>query len=236
MKIHTKVIYEWSEASKQYVKVLDDWYSYLGAVELACGASQQQQNIGQQQSNFYNQMTAQATQVFGNSSQVFSSLMNTFSPIVAAGPSQQGFSPQELSNLNSQAITQTGQAYQHDKAAVGNAEAATGGGNVALPSGAQIGTNLGLAESAANQTSGELSQITQANYATGRQNYENAVTGMEQAPNVFGAATNAASAATGAGEAASNTANQIAQENNSWVNATIGALGSVAGAAAEGYA
>ena len=37
--------------------------------------------------------------------------------------------------MNSQAITGVGQAYKNAKAAVGNQEAAVGGGNVTLPSG-----------------------------------------------------------------------------------------------------
>ena len=125
----------------------------------------------------YTQMTQQAQEVFGNSSQVFNQLLSTFAPIVAAGPSQQGFSQQELANLNSQAITGVGQNYKNAKEAVGEAEAAQGGGNLALPSGAEVGTDLSLASSAANQTSAEESQITAANYQTGRSKLRECCTG-----------------------------------------------------------
>jgi hypothetical protein len=171
--------------------------------------------------------------VFGNSSTVFSSLMKTFAPIVQAGPDQQGFSPTLNANLNSQAITQTAQGYKNAKAAVGNEEAAIGGGNTSLPNGATIGADVNLASSAANQTSSELSQITQANYAQGNKNYTSAVGGEEALPGVFTPASGAAGEATGAGEAAGSMANQISSENSSWVGAVTGALGSAAGAAAK---
>ena len=234
-RIHTRTVWQWSDERKQYVKVIDEFYNYKGPVALTCGASAQQTQVEAAQQSFYTQLQSQATAEFGAASGVFQGLMATFAPIVAAGPSQQGFSQQENANLNSQAITQVGQNYANAKAAVGNAEAAEGGGNMSLPSGAAIGTNLGLAESAANQTSSEESQITQANYAQGNKNYEEAVAGEENATNVFSSSTSAANAATEGGNAASNTANQIAQENNSWVNAAIGALGGIAGSAVGGW-
>src|SRR5208283_5298206 len=199
-----------------------------------CGSTGAQNQIQSSQIAFMNQAAAQASAIFGQDSTVFNDLLATFAPTVAAGPNQQGFSAQEESNLNSQAITETGQAYKNAKQALGENQSASGGGNVALPGGASIGENLGLAESAANQTSSELSQITEANYATGRQNYDFAVQGLMAAPGVFGSSTNATNALTGSRSSAANTANQIAQQNNSWVSAVTGALGNVAGVAVKG--
>lgn len=232
MRIYTKITY--SLQNDEYVLDNAEYFEYNGLVELVCGASAAQNSIEASQQNFYNQLTSQASTVFGAASSVFNSLVNTFSPTVQAGPNQQGFSQQELSALNSQAITNVGQGYKNAKAATGNAEAAVGGGNVYLPSGAQIGENTELAEGAANQTASELNQITQQNYAVGRQNYAQAVAGLANAPGVFNAADNAAGTATGAGSAASSTANQIAQENNSWMSAVSGALGGALGAATGG--
>lgn len=199
-----------------------------------CGASSQQNQIEQQQQSFANQVQTQATQIFGNQSAIYQDLVNTFAPTVAAGPSQQGFSAAELANLNSQAITQTGQSYKNARQALGDQQAAAGGGRAVLPGGAVVGQDLGLASNAANQTSSQLSQINQANYATGRQNYLNATAGLAGAGNVYGAAESANSGVVGATSAAGNTANQIAQENNSWVQAVTGALGGIGGAAVTG--
>ena len=65
--------------------------------------------------------------------------------------------------------------------------------------------------------------------ATALSNYNTAVAGLENAPNVFNASTSAENAATGAGTAAANTQNQISTQNNSWVQAVTGALGGIAG-------
>lgn len=234
MKIFTKIVLQMLDNPEEYAIIKKVGYEYKGPVALACGSTSQQNQIAQSQQNFMNQAQQQATSVFGSSSSVFNSLMSTFAPIVAAGPSQQGFSQQELANLNSQAITQTGQSYKNAKEALGEAESAQGGGTVALPSGANVGANLSLTENAANQTANELGQITQANYQQGQQNYQNAVQGELAAPGVFNPATSALNAGTSAGTAAANTANQIAQENNSWVSAVTGALGGIAGAAVGG--
>lgn len=199
-----------------------------------CGASDQQNQIEAQQQSFANQVQTQATQIFGNQSKIYQDLVNTFAPTVAAGPSQQGFSAQELANLNSQAITQTGQSYRNAKQALGDQQAAAGGGRAVLPGGATVGQDLGLASNAANQTAGELGQITENNYATGRQNYLAATQGLAGAGNVYGAAEAANSGTVNATGAAGATANQIATQNNSWVQAVTGALGGIGGAAVTG--
>jgi hypothetical protein len=228
---HTRTIFEWDEKRIKYVKVYDEGYEWDGPVDQACGSTPQQNQIEGAQQNFMTQAQSQASTVFGGASQAFNSLMSAFAPIVAAGPSQQGFSQQQLSNLNSQAITQTGISYKNAKEAVGEAQSSVGGGNVSLPSGTQTGEDLGLAESAANQTSSELGQITQANYEKGNANYNAAVSGELAAPGVFSASTGATGAATSAGSAAASTANQIASQNNSWVGAVTGLAGALGGAA-----
>jgi hypothetical protein len=229
-KIITKASGIWNGGS--YITTVTESFEYTGPIYKLCGATQQQTDIGNQQTAFYGTLQQQLATVFGNSSTVFNDLMNTYAPIVAAGPNQQGFSAAEDANLRSQAITGTGTAYEHDSQAVGENIAAQGGGNVpGLISGTNIGTNLSLAESAANQTSGELSQITEANYAQGRQNWLSATQGLAGAPSVFNPATGVASATNTAGENAANTANQIAQQNNSWINAVAGLGGAIGGAA-----
>ena len=231
MKIYTKLVIDLNTN-----KVVEESsFEYEGPVALACGATPGQQQIAQSQTSGYNTLVNQAQSEFGNASGVFQDLVSSFAPIVAAGPNQQGFSPAEVSAMNSQAITNTGQAYRNEKAAVGNANSAVGGGNTGDTSGgATVGENLSLAENAGNQTASELNNITQQNYATGRQNYFNAASGLAGAPGVFGTANQAGQVATGAGEAAAGTQNQIASQNNSWVGAVTGALGNVAGIATAG--
>jgi hypothetical protein len=233
MFIYTKVVSEWN--GFRYVTKHIEGFEYQGPVERCCGATQGQNNALNQQTSLTQQMTQQGQQIFGNSSQVFNDLIGSLSPTVAAGPSQQGFSQAELSNLNSSAITQTGQSYQNEKSAVGNAMAASGGGTSALPSGATEGADFSLAENAGNQTASQLSQIKQADYQQGEQNYNTALSGMESATGVFNPATSAGSAASSAAENEATTANQIATQNNSWVQGVTGALGGIAAGGMNGY-
>lgn len=210
-------------------------FVYDGNVAECCGASSQQNQAQAAQAAAYTAMTQQAQQVFGASSQVFKQLQSTFAPTVAAGPSQQGFSAAEDANLRSQAITQSGIAARNAKQSVDQSIAAQGGGNnPALTSGTNTGIDLAVANAASQNTANQLGQITEANYATGRQNYDTAVAGLTGSTNVFNPASTAGNAATGAGEASASTANQIASQNNSWVQAVTGALGGIAGSVATG--
>jgi hypothetical protein len=201
-----------------------------------CGATNAQNEQEQATTQAYNTATAQAQQVFGASSTAFSDLMKSYAPIVAAGPSQQGFSQQELSSLNSSAITQTGIEAKNAKASLGNSEATaagTGGSGPVGPGGATIGANLGLVENAGNQTASELSQIQQKDYQQGATNYQNAVQGLAGATSVFNPSSSATGAATGAGESANTATQNVASAQQSGWQLAAGALGSIAGAAAR---
>jgi hypothetical protein len=233
MNINTLILGHWDGFS--YVVDHTEAHDHAEAIALCCGASSAQNQIQTAQTNAYTQMTQQASQVFGQDSAVFNDLMNSFAPIVAAGPSQQGFSAQQLASLNSQAITQTGINYNNAKQAVGEAESAQGGGNAPdVTGGAKIATDLGIATSAAQQTSSEENQIAQANWAQGNENYKAATSGLLNSTNAFNSATSANNATTGSGSAAANTANEIASQNNSWVQGVTGALGSIAGGVVSG--
>jgi hypothetical protein len=195
-----------------------------------CGATSAQKAQQSSTSSAYQTAVANAGQVFGASSSVFKDLMSSFAPTVAAGPSQNGFSGQTLSNLNSQAITQTGQELKNEKAAVGNQEAATSP-TADLPSGGSIGTATSLAENAGNQTASELSNIQLADEQQGNANYKTAVAGLAGAPQAFSPATGATEASTAAGNTAGNATNSVASANQSGWQLAAGALGGVAGAA-----
>lgn len=193
-----------------------------------CGATTAQKQIASSTSAAYNTAVQQASQIFGNAQGAFSTLMKSFAPVIAAGSGQYGFNAQENANLNSQTITNTGQQYKNAKQALGEAQATSNG---VAPGGANIAQNDSLAESAANQTSSELSGITQAGYAQGAANYNNAVSGALNATNVFNPANSATGAATGAGQSATTAINNVAQSAQSPWQLAAGVLGGVVGAA-----
>lgn len=194
-----------------------------------CGASSEQRNIEKSQAAFYDEMTTEYKSVFGKNQAILSALTKAFQPILEAGPNQKGFSDEEFKNLNSQAVTGTGQNYSKAAAALGAVQGAEGGGTAYIPSGAKHQQQAQLAESAASNESSIESNILAADYATGRENYyhaADALGGVAAGLNPTGYAN----AATGAGNAAANTANEITNASNSWMNLVAGGLGSVASA------
>ena len=229
--------------------VLDkEGFLYEGPIEMACGPSGGERTAAGQiastsaaQSAAYQQATQQASQVFGASSSVFNQLQSAFSPVLAAGSQQNGYSQGQLQNLQSQAITQSGQAYQNAAQAAGERSAASAGGTQFLPSGANAAVQGNIAAQGASQTAGELSQINTNNAAIGRQNWLSAAGVLSGAPSVFGAANSATGAATGAGQAAigggtanMNAQNQLQQQNNWWQPLVGQAVGGVLGGVTGG--
>lgn len=233
MKIYTRVVAKWD--GSRYVTTETEWHHHNGPVALCCGASNQQTQTYNQQAGLSQQMSSQAQGIFGNSSAVFNDLNSSLAPTVAAGPDQQGFSPTELAAQNASVINNGGVAARNAKSAVGDAMAAQNGGNTSgTTAGSTAGIDANVATQSAENTANQENQVQQLNYATGRQNYDTAVGALESAPGVFNAATSAGTAASGALENQSNTANQIAQENQSWVQGVTGALGGIAGATVTG--
>jgi len=204
-------------------------YLYSGPCELACGASQQQKDIEKAQSDFYNQMTSEYGTVFGEDQGILKTLTAAFEPILAAGINQQGFSQAELNNLNSEAVTGSGQAFNSASKQLAAVQGAQGGGTAYIPTGAKMQQQAELATSAAQNVSNEEANITASNYATGRENYMAAASALGGVANEMNP-TALAQAANQGGAAASTTANEITQANNSWmglVGAGLGAAGSI---------
>ena len=191
------------------------------------GASSAQKNLEKVQAQYYQTLINQATTEFGQASQIFKDLTSTFEPILSAGPSQTGYSTAELNNLNSIAATGQGQAYSTAEQAVNRQLAASGAG---LPNGVSDQVRIGLAGSAAQNLAGEQQTIQQNNYQQGYQNWLTAAQALSGATGVYNPATGAAGAANQGGAAASTTANEISQQDNSWLSMVGGALGGVTGA------
>jgi hypothetical protein len=196
-------------------------------------ATNEQNQIEQEQHAAYTQALDLAQKQYGNQQEIFGQISDILQPILKAGPSQRGFSAGESNNLNSQAIEGTATNYKAAAQALGEQTAARGGGSLPLEGGPQIQQRERLATSAAESLSKQQDDILQADYDQGNKNWLEAVQGMgtiATGENPLGYAT----AATGSGTAAANEANQIASENNSWINAALGAAGSVGAGFAKG--
>jgi hypothetical protein len=188
-----------------------------------CGATGAQNQLETSQADFYNQATQQQDQVYGQDQELLGALKSAYAPILAGGPDQQGFSQGEVNNLNTEATEGTASNFNQADKALKESQAATG---VASPTGAQEQQQAELASSAANSEAQQKQQITQANYQQGYNEFSQAASGLTNTASLLNPA-GYSGAATGAGEAAGNTANQIASENNSWVNAALGAAGAI---------
>lgn len=228
--IYTKLVIDIASGNL----IESEGFDYTGPVALACGAGKELKQSYQDQHAALQQLMGQAQTIFGDSSKIFGDLVSSFEPILAAGPGQEGFTAAQKANLESQAITTTGEAYKHAQQAAGERIAAAGGGNQLLPSGTVAQLEQNLASLGAEQTSSELGAIRERSAELGRQNWLTAGQVLSGAPNVFNPATGAGSAMTQAGEGEAQTAGQIQQANNSWMNLVGGALGGITGLATAG--
>ena len=197
-----------------------------------CGSNDQQKEVTDEQNAFYQQLTNQYSTIFGENQAITGALTSAFTPILQAGPSQTGFSSAEDTALRTQNTEGVATNYAAAQKATADILAARGGGNTLLPS--SVDANL-LAQNtnaaAAQRASGE-NTITQANYAQGYQNWQQAAgilgnTASLLNPTTFGSTVNTA------GSGASTSAYQLAEAENSPWNAAFGALGNVAGLAAS---
>lgn len=198
-----------------------------------CGPSTAQKNIAGSQASFMSQLQSSYAANFGAQSSIFQNLTNSLTPILNAGPNQQGFSAAENSALNAGAISSTAQQYKNAAVISGESRAGAGGGNTYLPSGADKQVQAGIASAAGQQLSSEQNQIAQADYATGRSNYFNALSGLSGVAKGYDPSAIAGNA-TNAGQAAFGSATQVQNMENQEESDIAGAVVGVAGSALTG--
>ena len=199
------------------------------------GPSSEQLQLQDEQMQFYQEGMQESRSAFGEQQDLLKQMEAVYEPILAKGPNQNAFAGAEENALNAQAVEGTAGNYQRAARAVGEQIAAQGGGDNPLPSGGSEQLKEEVALSAAGEQSQEESQILAAGYATGEKEFEQAGAGLAEASGQL-SPTNYLTATTGAGSAAETTANQINQEQNSWLAPVLGAVGAIGGAAAGGLA
>jgi hypothetical protein len=194
-----------------------------------CGSTAAQGQLQAEQMAFYQQGMDESKIAFAESQQLQQQVKAVYDPILAAGPNQYGFSPGEEATLESQAIEGTAKNFRQSSQALKAQIAGEGGGNVPGLTGSQEQLQAELNAASTGEQSREQTQIKEAGYAQGHQLFTEA-TGAEMGISGQLNPTAFESAATSSGKAAGDTASAIAQEQNSWVNAVIGAAGSIGGA------
>lgn len=194
------------------------------------GATATQNQLQQEEADFYKTQIAAYNKAYSNFSDIQSVLNKQFEPILAAGPGQMGYTPEQLTDLNTQAAEGTAAYYRQAMQSQAEGEAAMGGGtsNINTTSGAASDTRARIAAAAAGQSAQQRLQIQSTGYDIGRQQWQNAIQGTEALaagwnPNAF------ASSTTNSGQLASSQANQIAQQQQQAWGSVLGALGGIAG-------
>jgi hypothetical protein len=157
----------------------------LHTVSGSCGTHGAEKAAAAQQDSFTKSMLSQASTVFGADNGVFNTMKNAYSALLAAGPSQQGFSAAQQSAMNASAITNGANQTRFATASLGRQQAGAGGGNAPNTSGIGAGARAQVAEAGAASTASELNKIQQENYAQGNINWRTAGEELGKAPGVF---------------------------------------------------
>jgi hypothetical protein len=196
-------------------------------------SAQQTQESGSSQS-FANSLQAAWGQNFGAESSILGNLTNELTPIAEAGPNQEGFNAQEKSALNSSAISNNATAYKNASAVVGEGRAGAGG-NTFAPSGGDTAVQAGLASQASEALSTQENNIVNADYATGRQNWQAAEGGLDTVAGLYNPNATAGAAISG-NNAAYNEANENNAQSQAWEGDVAGLVGGLGGAAIKAFA
>jgi len=158
---------------------------WIGGSWFNCGpTSGQSQSLAADQA-FQSTLNNSYATEFGENQALMKNLTTNLGQIVAAGPGQQGYTPTELAAQNSQAINAAAAGNQKLQTAIGENAAAHGGGAPGVESGVEQAEKAAAATTEDTQLANTEANITNANYATGRQNYWSAVQGQMQAPGAF---------------------------------------------------
>jgi hypothetical protein len=198
-----------------------------------CGATGAQTALQEEQMQFYQQAQEMTAEQYANQEAIYGPMAKQFESIFEMGPNQKGFSDEETNDLNASAVEGTAENYSQAAKAVSENLAAEGGGNSAVSVGGQAQIKSEVANSAAAEESKQVTEIKQADYNQGYNEWLASAQGLD----TIAAGENPLGyegAATNAGSAASTTANDIAQEDNSWINAALGAAGAIGGGALGG--
>jgi hypothetical protein len=192
-----------------------------------CGPSEQEKSIQGRQTNLSLLLQDHFNERFGAQSQVLQNLNDILTPIAEAGPDQQGFGSQELAALNTQAGEGVGRNYAKAEQSLNTVLGSRGGGNEQLPTGSEGQLRAVLASQGANELSQEQLGITRANYAQGRQNWQQATGGLAALANQYDPTAFSGQAQKGF-DSSFGMANTIAQQQGQMEGEIAGGIASLA--------
>lgn len=188
------------------------------------------QDVKDQQS-FASTLRGQATTVFGADNKVFNDINAANDPIIKGGINQHGFNQDQLNDMNSSAVTNNANLYRRIAGATKAGSAGFGGGNTVSGAGNDVfsNKNMEVAQAAAAKTGTDLSQIKQADYATGRENFLAAENADIASTKSFDSAASMESGANVAGENADKAQANLDAQNGWWKAPVMGLISGAAG-------
>ena len=192
------------------------------------GPSSEEKQIAGMEQNLAGAFQGAFGQQFGEQENILKNLGQQLTPIASLGPNQQGYNAAVLSAMNAAAINASAAAARNAQMATGAVLAGRGGGGASgLTSGIEAQIRGSEASAAANQLAAAQNQIVQQNYATGRENYWNALAGEQNLARAYNPAEYG-NLASSTSQAAFKDATQIQKEKGT----VLGKIGSVIGAVA----
>lgn len=195
-----------------------------------CGPSSEEVSQQHELANFDNLLRNNYSLLFNKQADVLSQISNSLSPIIAAGPDAHGMSAEELHARQSEAVATSGAAAQQAEQAARLYSAGRGGGATSgVMSGIDQQIQAGIASQGAQAEASRLNQITEQDYALGREKFWRAEGGMhalagELSPNAaMGGSIQGGEAAFQEAKTMSDQSNAMWKDIGSFVTAGIGA-------------
>lgn len=211
-------------------------FTYDGWEFLNCDPSKEQKSALSADSTFRKTLTSSYGTEFADAKGLFDNLNGNLESITAKGPEQEGMSAAEKSAENSQAINAAAASNKNIQTFIGQ-KAGMSGATPGVESGVTEAVRGAAATSVENNLANKEADITEKNYAIGRENYTNAVKEQEALPSAaFGAANQSAGEVSNAEHIENAQANENESTSSSWMglvgglaDAAVGAAGTAAG-------
>lgn len=204
-------------------------FNYIGVAFLNCDPSNAQKSALSADSAFRKTLTSSYGTEFGDASSLFNQLNTSLEQVTSKGPEQEGMSAQEKAAENSQALNSAAASNKNVQALIGQKAGMTGA-TPGVESGVTTAVRANAAASIENNLSNKQADITEKNYAIGRENYDKAVRAQEALPSAaFGAANQSAGEVTGSEKVENDQADANASASSSW----MGLVGGLADAGVQ---
>ncbi len=195
-----------------------------------CGPSGAEVSEQHEMANFDNLLRNNYSLLFNKQVDTLQQIHDALSPIIAAGPDAHGMSAEELHARQAQAVSTSGAAAQQAEQAARLYSAGRGGGGTSgVMSGIDQQIQAGIASQGAQAEASRLGQITEADYALGREKFWRAEGGMQAlagqlSPNAaMGGSISGGEAAFSEAKTMSEQSNAMWKDIGSFVTAGIGA-------------